>query len=280
MGEYETHILKDPQLPFIFHKKTRLRAANRNSIQPNWHENVEILYILHGTGRIEIDAQHFELHEGDIVVVNSNCLHCVCTTDALLIYNCLIVDRSFCLANFFDTNKLLFTPVFRDLALADLMTRLQAEYTPPYRTAFRVQTIRALVMEIMASLCRDHTLPESTVRKESSLISCIKQAIGYIRTNSSQEISLDDVSKFVGLSKYHFAREFRRITGHTFVSYVNLIRCEKAKHMLTEDHLAVGEIGHACGFENQSYFSKIFRSYTGLTPKDYREKMCRGVTTR
>ena len=184
----------------------------------------------------------------------------------------MIVDRSFCLANHFDTNNIRFDSLFRDTELEGLIRILEAEYTPPYRSDYRVPVIRAAILQIMARLCREHSAQEDIGHSDSHLLSCIKQAIGFIRSNSHRDISLDDAAAFVGLSKYYFAREFRRVTEHTFVSYVNLVRCEKAKSLLAENRLRIGEIGRACGFENQSYFTRIFRSYTGLLPSSYREK--------
>lgn len=275
MSVYETHIMKNPQLPFIFHKKTRLRSANRNRIQSNWHENIEILYIIYGSGTVGNDTEHFTVNQGDFVVINSNCLHSVFTKDELFIYHCLIVDRSFCLANHFDTNNILFTPVFRDAELEKLMEQLEKEYSIPLRLDYRVQTVRALVLQIMARLCREHSLPGEAIHVDSHLLSCIKQAIGYIRSESHKDLSLDDVSAFVGLSKYYFAREFRRITGHPFVDYLNMVRCEKAKAHLSENRLSIGDIGRQCGFANQSYFTRTFRAYTGQNPSAYRERKAR-----
>ena len=272
MSNYETHIMKDPQLPFILHKNTRLRAANRNCIRTNWHENVEILYVSYGTGTVSSDTDHYHVQEGDFVVINANCLHSFYTDDKLFIYQCLIVDRSFCVANHFDTNSIRFSPVFRDPVLEELMKALQKEYTPPYRQDYRIPMIRALVLQIMARLCCEHSLPEENARIDTHLLSCIKQAIGYIHAQSNRDLSLDEVADFVGLSKYYFAREFKRVTEHTFVSYVNLIRCENAKRLLADNQMRIGEIGRACGFANQSYFTRLFRSYTGELPSEYRER--------
>ncbi len=272
MSTYETHIMKDPQLPFILHKHTRLRAANRSHIHANWHENVEILYVTHGEGIITCDSKHYNVREGDFVVINANCIHAFHTEAPLFIYQCLIVDRAFCLANHFDTNRICFEPIFRDAELEQLIKRLHDEYTPPYRAEFRVQMIRALVMQIMAHLCCEHSLPEETARADTHLLSCIKQAIGYIHSQSHRDLPLEEVAAFVGLSKFYFAREFRRITDHTFVTYVNLVRCEQAKRLLSENNMRIGEIGRACGFENQSYFTRLFRKSVGLLPSEYRQR--------
>ena len=136
--------------------------------------------------------------------------------------------------------------------------------------AHRVQTIRAYVLDICARLCRYYSTSERVPETESHLLSCIKQALGYIHTNYRKNISLDEIAELVGLSKYYFAREFRRVTGYTLVAYINLIRCEKAKKLLAEASLSVGVISEECGFSNQSYFTKIFTSYTGRRPGEYR----------
>ena len=272
MSVYETHIMQNPQLPFIFHKKTRLRSANRNYIPTNWHENIEIIYVTYGSGTVSCDTAHYSVSAGDFFIVNPNCLHSFSTENELFIYHCLIVDRSFCLANHFDTNNIQFTSLFRDPEMEMLIGKIEEEYTPPYRSAYRTQVIRALVLQIMARLCCEHSSPNEGGSVDTRLLSCIKQAIGYIRSNCQCDLSLDDVAAFVGLSKFYFAREFRRVTEHTFVSYLNTVRCEKAKQLLSENRMRIGEIGRACGFENQSYFTRIFRKYTGYLPGSYREK--------
>ncbi|MBQ8849067.1 MAG: helix-turn-helix transcriptional regulator [Clostridia bacterium] len=93
-----------------------------------------------------------------------------------------------------------------------------------------------------------------------------------MQTESARDISLDEISASVGLSKYYFAREFHRTTGYSFVSYLNLIRCKKAKKMIAETELSIGEIAQKCGFSNLSYFSRTFRSIVGILPNDYRKK--------
>ena len=215
--------------------------------------------------------QRPEVSRGDTVVINTNCLHAFAARGTKFSYHCLIVDRSFCQANYFDTSEIRFDTCFHDERIGDLMERLSAEYELPADAPYRTQIIRATVLQIMALLCRDHSFKGTYTQNNSYLLSCIKQAIGYIRAKSDQTLSLDEVSAFVGLSKFYFAREFHRITKYTFISYVNMIRCEKAKAMLSEGILSVGEIGRACGFDNQSYFSRTFREYTGVLPSAYRK---------
>ena len=270
MNKHETHLLGDPQLPFLFHR--RMTCHGKNLGGTNWHENIEIIHVVEGEGIVTSDTLHLEVTCGDTVVINTNCLHSFAARGAKFSYHCLIVDRSFCQANYFDTNEIRFDPCFHDEAIGALLTRLADEYAAPQATPYRTQSIRALILQIMAHLCREHSTITEQVQHNAYLLSCIKQAIGLIRSESDRDLSLDEISNFVGLSKYYFAREFHRVTGYTFVSYVNLTRCEKAKVLLAENRLSIGEIGRACGFENQSYFSRTFRNYTGILPGAYRER--------
>ena len=92
------------------------------------------------------------------------------------------------------------------------------------------------------------------------------------RVMADRKMSLNELSERVGLSKYYFAREFRRITGYTAVSYINLVRCEKARKLLSDNRLSINDVAEQCGFANQSYFSKIFFERTGMKPFEYRKK--------
>ena len=277
MSIYETHIIQNPELPFIFHP--RLGSARKHGLgQANWHENIEILFVTEGRGIITSDAEHMEVSGGDTVVINANRLHNFATMEGGFFYRCLIVDRAFCLANHFDTNDVEFEKHFRDGEVTHLIERLAEEYARPADTPFRTQMIRAAVMEILAILCRSHSIPNTAKQGDSRLLASIKQAIGYIRSESQRDLSLDDVADFVGLSKYYFAREFHRITGYTFVSYVNLTRCEAAKQMLTETTLPIGTVSISCGFSNQSYFTRTFLRYVGMQPGTYREQKKSGTT--
>lgn len=270
MSKYETHVWENPEIPFIFNKM-HLGEHQRVS-GANWHENLELLYIMEGTGTVWVDGMQLPVKKGDQLIMNSNCLHDVSTNDDIRYYY-LVVDRSFCLANHFDTNKLLFrTKVFQDPVIVNLLQQLMAEYKKQEEHLFRTQAIRAIVLFILVHLCRQYSHPSKN-QEESHLLSCIKQAIGYIRSNSdSPDLTLENITEFVGLSKYYFAHKFKQITGYTCVQYINMIRCEKAKAMLRDKQMDIGEIGQLCGFNSQSYFTRIFHSYVGVSPSMYRQK--------
>ena len=84
-------------------------------------------------------------------------------------------------------------------------------------------------------------------------------------------MSVDSLAAVAGFSKYHFLREFKRYTSFTVVAYLNIIRIERAKQMLNRG-ASVSETALACGFGNFSYFSKVFRAHTGVSPMRYVKK--------
>ena len=266
MATYEAQKIQDPSLPFIFHNTHR---PNMPHSQPdNWHKNIEILTFVKGRADVSLNERHISVKAGDTVIVNSNCLHSVNSSEEL-VYYCLIIDHSFCLQNYFDTSKMAFKELICDREIFDKMALLADEFENP-NEPYRTQMIRAHVLEICARLCRFYSAADAASDTESHLLSCIKRALGHIHNNYKANISLDEIAELVGLSKFYFAREFRRITGYTLIAYINLVRCEKAKKLLAENHLSVGVISEECGFSNQSYFTKIFTSYTGRRPSEYR----------
>ena len=272
MKIYETHMMNDPRLPFIFHE-TRFSGSRHSSTEGNWHENVEILCFTDGTGTVRLNDVSISVTEGDIIIANSNCLHRI-ESHTTLAYYCLIVDRSFCIANHFDTNLMHFEEHIRDAEIEALMAELSGEFanirSNGNKENFAILSIRAKVLLIMSILCRSHTCPDVTGQTDAHLVSCVKQAIGFIHTNIDRDVSLEKTAEFVGLSQSYFARQFKRITGYTFISYVNLVRCKKAKRMLLETQKSIGEISAECGFSDQSYFTKVFKKRYGILPAEQR----------
>ncbi|MDO4602443.1 MAG: PocR ligand-binding domain-containing protein [Eubacteriales bacterium] len=98
----------------------------------------------------------------------------------------------------------------------------------------------------------------------------IKKAIRYISHNFSRNLTLDEVADHVHLNPAYFSTLFKQSTGSSFKEYLNMVRIEESKRLLSNTDYSIIDISLATGFEDQSYFSKVFKKYTGLTPKQYR----------
>ena len=267
MSIYEKHTYTDPTLPFLFHTDTRREYDYDGQ---NWHENIELLCFIGGCGKVRINAKEYDVSVGDIVAINSNCLHEFKTLDTMT-YHVLIIDRAFCASNYIDTDKLHFSAFFKNEEMSECFSLLAKEYKKPQGAPWRTQSIRTLVMRILTELCKSHSeLYDRALDVDAGLISAVKRAIGYIHSNYHTPLSLSDICSEVGLSKYYFAREFHRISGYTIVGYINLTRCENAKLLLREGNLSILDISERCGYYDQSYFTRIFKRYTGTSPTKYK----------
>jgi AraC-like DNA-binding protein/ligand-binding sensor protein len=100
----------------------------------------------------------------------------------------------------------------------------------------------------------------------------MQKAEAFIRENFTRKISLREIAKIAGLSAPYFSTIFKEEMGENLSRYINRLRVEKASKMLLETNIALSEISSACCFEDQSWFSKIFKSFTGISPGKYRSQ--------
>jgi AraC-like DNA-binding protein len=101
--------------------------------------------------------------------------------------------------------------------------------------------------------------------------SALRKAERFIWENYSRKVSLKEVADISGLSAPYFSTVFKEEMGVNLTNYLNRLRVEKASAMLRETDSSINKISEACGFEDQSWFSKIFRNYTGFSPGKYRK---------
>jgi AraC-like DNA-binding protein len=102
--------------------------------------------------------------------------------------------------------------------------------------------------------------------------SALRKAERFIWENYTRKISLKEIATASGLSAPYFSSIFKEEMGENLSSYLNRLRVERAAAMLIETDIPLGEVARACGFEDQSWFSKIFKSYAGKSPGKYREQ--------
>lgn len=107
---------------------------------------------------------------------------------------------------------------------------------------------------------------------EAKHANVIHRCTQYIGLHYNERITLEDTARQVYLSPEYLSRIFRRETGSTFSEYVNRVRVAKAKELMASKHLSLTEIALLVGYEDQSYFTKVFKRFAGMLPREYREK--------
>ncbi|WP_372751952.1 AraC family transcriptional regulator [Labilibaculum sp.] len=98
------------------------------------------------------------------------------------------------------------------------------------------------------------------------------QIYEYVSDNFHRKIDLEEAAKIANMSKTAFCRFFKKKTQKTFSEFLNEMRINYAKKLLVEGRLTVSQIAYECGFNSPSYFNKIFKSSTGKSPLQQRNK--------
>ena len=106
----------------------------------------------------------------------------------------------------------------------------------------------------------------------------IERAKLFIEKNIEKQLSLEEVSRESGMSKYHFSRTFKAVTGNTFKTYHNQRRIEAAKTLLRNQETRVTDACYEVGFKDISYFNRVFRRVEGMSPSAYQKKCQRRNT--
>lgn len=260
---FEVHKWEKEMLPFIFHTD---EVQKFKGGWGNWHDSLEILQIISGEGDVLCDSHEHSLLPGDTVIINSNEVHRIRTSSEIK-YHCFIIGARFCLENGIDLERIKFQNRINDERARILVEEAIKEFSGT--DAYHISATRGCALALLSYLCRNYG-EEKEKSKDSSGADTVRTGLEFINNNFTKELSLEDVAKKAGISKYHFLREFKRYTGHTVVKYINILRCEYAKRLLRSSDATVGDIATLCGFENQSYFSKTFKAYAGVLPRDFR----------
>lgn len=258
---FEPHIYNNTELPFIYHND----IVNTCDFV-NFHENLELLYFKNGSGYVNYNTKCYPVKQGDVVVVNSYATHQI-ITDGSIDRICLIIDNNFCKYHNIDTSHLRFTPLINNEFLNEYFDKVVEAYN--YNSEFKYTQIKCAVLNLLLFLCLNYSTPDTDQSTKHSAVEIVRLSVEYIKKNLSKKISAYSVATNVGLSKYHFLREFKKITGFTLSNYINIIRCEYAKELLYSGKYTVKEVALLCSFDNFSYFTNVFKKHTGSLPSDY-----------
>jgi AraC-like DNA-binding protein len=159
-------------------------------------------------------------------------------------------------------------PAFRD-ALAEALGRSlleQHHYQPEYAKI----VAKAIVMRTIGrqqAKRRCWALPKWRMKR-------LEQ---YLSDNVDKRVTLDDMAASVGLSKMHFAAQFRAATGFRPREYLLFKRVELAKTIIASTNMPLVEVAFAVGFHAQAHFSTVFKRFTGRTPVQWKQEYRRAV---
>ncbi|GHV79226.1 AraC family transcriptional regulator [Spirochaetia bacterium] len=253
----------------------------------HWHDYYEILYVLKGNTYASIGGQTYEASEGDILTINKQLVHGFFpsspgTSARIFQFESKIFNES--------DNELrdgvLGAPVFarkpllsvkKDGALYEKAAALIAEMFREYhvRDAGYRLCIKSKLYEYALLFLRE-IKPEEVVKSGRDTNSRyinerLERILSFIFKNCDKPgLSLDDAANDAALSKFHFTRFFKKQTGQSFHAYLSMVRVSHAVENLLKTDISITDIAYQCGFSSLKTFNRVFKTYTGKSPSQYR----------
>lgn len=114
------------------------------------------------------------------------------------------------------------------------------------------------------------TFPKTDISQSEKHISYIEEALKYIESNYSEQISINKIAKWLNLDRSYMYRLFKSITGISPQEYLLDFRIRKACDLLKNTDLTITNISRSVGYEDSLYFSRLFKNKKGKTPSEYR----------
>jgi AraC-like DNA-binding protein len=274
-------------LPVII--KTLERIQDKTwSMEPNRHENYEMVYMKKGYAVFDISGQPVNLGPNDIVIIKPMQFH-----------KFIVKSESGCefiVLYFTFENRI--SGEYSEIPLEDFLNFISGKEAGPYislkvnqKNEIIVLLNRILkeressepgseflnyllVMELFVLLSRALKMEwENSIKSKSpKLKELINIAVNFIHNNFERDISLGDIAKFVFLSPSYFTRAFKEETGVSPINYLLKVRIERAKELLADTGFRISDIALNVGFSNQQRFNEMFKKFTGQTPLQYRKK--------
>lgn len=149
-----------------------------------------------------------------------------------------------------------------------LIHRLSEKFAYKIEYTNRMEHLQKLYQDMVEEYC-DLVLNHS-LQDYSKMTRTI---IEYLVSNYNKQINNNYLASLTYTHPSHMSRKFKKETGMTIVSYQQMLRMNKAEHLLESENLPIEEIAWLVGYEDASYFSRVFKKVKGYTPTEYRERV-------
>ena len=136
-----------------------------------------------------------------------------------------------------------------------------------YNKSTLIDEYYSLINELIYIICTSSMgqVRDKNYRKE------IVEIMDYVEGHIGEKITLSAIASHINMNESYISRLFKHETGLNIINYINIRKMEKAKELLSEKDMIVKDVAYALGFEEQSYFNRMFNKYFGVNPKEYKK---------
>lgn len=182
----------------------------------------------------------------------------------------------------FDKMQVTILTGFRDFDYAQRAIRLGVKrfLLKPSKMDELEEAVQAMIAELQK--IKPPAAPEAAVTEQEEELSdaseeansfIVKNALDYIESHYAQKLKLSDVADQTYVSQWHLSKLLNKHMGQNFSEILNHVRIEKAKEMLKNPSLRIGDIAEEVGFLDMAHFSRVFKKQTGISANEYRNKI-------
>ncbi|MDR0574814.1 MAG: AraC family transcriptional regulator [Tannerella sp.] len=255
----------------------------------HFHREYEIIYFSEGEGSRFVADNMEAILPGDIILIGSNVPHYMRSSekyyanDASLRTKGVIVQFAHNFMSYAISNYTNMKPIRELLKMADrgvlfsapgnaeLIRRIK-EFPMFKGVELIVQLL--LLLDKMAHFRQQRILgtPHFDLHNSPYIDGRMEKVLVYINRKYAENIKLNDIARIASMNTSAFCRYFKEKIGKSPVRYIQELRVGYACKLLTSNHLDIMQICIECGFNTPSFFNKIFKRNTGLTPAEYRKQ--------
>lgn len=267
-----------------------LTVDDRHRVRMNRHGYFEVLYLCSGSANCHIQDRLLPFNEGDLAIIGSTLYHRIeCQSSSPLTIAAMFFEPDMIRCDGASDSAEYLTPFLLQDAdfphivpaetgiprqVLDMMLRIRSELpasTPRSRLALKTY-LKMLLIHLVNQYAQYAGTVETFQRQQQAL-DRLRPLFRYLGDHCDNTIQVGQAARICGMSESHFMSVFKRVTGLSFVTYINHYRIERAQALLAKTDESMASISQQVGFCDQSYFGMIFRRIVGMTPVTYRRRI-------
>lgn len=286
--ELEEKRSRGPMFPLQIYKNGgNLNEESGEIIAPHWHNEVELILLTKGRASFKLDSSRFELKSDQLLIANKGVIHSgtarknnSCEWYAIVfeleLLNSRIEDN--CQLKYLNpllNNKYILKPfISGEDDFSENIIKITKQIIKQYykREKGYEMKIKSLLFDLFYQYITNNKI-DIVKKKSHHKMMRLKQVLAYIHDNYDKKIRLKEIAEIANLNQQYFSRFFKREIKKTPIEYINFYRVNKAKQLLQGTDSQIMEIAFDVGFNNFSYFIKVFKKFVDCTPMEYKEKL-------